>query len=88
MKALEIRENRERYVAVIAFVPESRASMLERMADEISVTYEKSVTESSLVRELIELAWELFITRSIADQRALGGPEFLGMLRSIREQAE
>ncbi len=83
-----MRESQERHVAVVAFVPESRARMLERMADEISVTYEKSVTEASLVRELVELAWQLFISRTISHRRTLGGPEFLGMLRIMGEQAE
>ncbi len=81
-----MHESKENHVAVIAFVPESRAALLERLAGEISVKYERSVTEGSLVRELVELAWELFITRSIADQRACGGPEFLATLRTIREQ--
>ncbi len=80
--------SQENHVAVIAFVPESRAAMLEKLAGDISVKYERTVTESSLVRELVELAWELFISRSIADQRACNGPEFLATLHTMREQLQ
>ncbi len=83
-----MNQNQEQHVAVVAFVPESRAAMLERMAGEISIKTEKSVTEATLVRELVELAWQMFVTRSIADQRRLRGPEFLGILRTLRTQPE
>ena len=81
-------ESNEPHVAVIAFVPESRAAMLERMAGEITIKSERSVTESTLVRELVEMAWQLFVSRSIADQRRLRGPEFMGILRMLHEQPE